>query len=130
VKGVMRKRLVALLSLAGFASSAEFAPGQVLKGSKEIAKTTSESTIKSQKNVKENHANAGQGAIKLKKNGAAQYPIEHGKEASLTSNKSDGRWKQGKISAETKTANAAAKSKITKNAVSKTGQSSSKEPAK
>ncbi len=55
MKGVMRKRLLSLLSVVGLASSSTPASTQVLKGS-QPADTKSESTVKSSKKVQEDAA--------------------------------------------------------------------------
>ena len=64
MKGIMRKRLLSLLSVVGLASSSTPAWGQVLKGS-QAANTKSQSTIKASKAAQEDAASKD--AMKLKK---------------------------------------------------------------
>jgi hypothetical protein len=125
MRSIVRKRLVALLSLAGFAGSTGSATAQAVKGSNATTTTKSESVVKTQKNVQENHAGAAQVGIRRQKTGASQYPIEHGKEASLTSNKTDAASKNHKKTFEGNAAAGASKTKNTKNSSGKTGQNGS-----
>jgi len=68
----MRKRLIALLSLAGFANSATTATAQVVKGSNPPADTKSESQLKLDKTQKENAAAQSDASKKLRKAGGEQ----------------------------------------------------------
>src|SRR5215813_2813429 len=68
----MRKRLIALLSLAGFANSATTATAQVVKGSNPPADTKSESQLKLDKTQKENAAAQNDASKKLRKAGGEQ----------------------------------------------------------
>jgi hypothetical protein len=56
MKGIMRKRLVAVLSAAGLAGAAASAASQVLKGAEPDNKAKTEKSIKLQKNGQENQA--------------------------------------------------------------------------
>jgi hypothetical protein len=67
MKGIVRKRLVALLSMAGLAGSAAPATGQVLKGSQPSNKTKAESSLKYGKAQQENNAAASGAAKKERK---------------------------------------------------------------
>jgi hypothetical protein len=122
MRSIARKRLVALLSLAGLAGTTTSATAQAVKGSNEATKTTTESTRKTNKTVLENHAGASQTATKIHKTGAAQYPIEHGKEASLTANKTNAKRKQSKNASEAHAAVGAGMSKDGKNSLGKNTQ--------
>jgi hypothetical protein len=113
MKSIVRKRLIALLSLAGFAGSGASGTAQVLKGS-EPDKTTTEGKIESSKVQQENKAAAGQQSVKSKKSGSAQYPIEHGKEASLTGNKGNTTIKMNKNAAESNASQEAGRFKSSK----------------
>jgi hypothetical protein len=113
MKAIIRRRLAALLSLVGLAGSASAT--QVIKGSDEGTKIKTETTVKGGKNAKESRATAAYAAKKHRKNSSAQYPIEHGKEASLTTNKTDGSRKQLKNSSEINAAKTTGKSKTTTN---------------
>src|SRR5262249_3526828 len=68
----MRKRLVALLSLAGLANSAAPATLQVSKGSSPPADTKSESQVKIDKTQQENVAAQNDASKKLRKAGGEQ----------------------------------------------------------
>jgi hypothetical protein len=113
MKSIVRKRLIALLSLAGFAGSGASGAAQVVKGS-EPDKTTTEGKIKSTKVQQENKAAAGQQSVKSKKSGAAQYPIEHGKEASQTNNKGNANIKMNKNASESRAPQEAGRFKSSK----------------
>ncbi|HLW53213.1 MAG TPA: hypothetical protein VKW06_10260 [Candidatus Angelobacter sp.] len=83
-----------MLSLVGFVSSAAPVTSRVLKGADEADKTRTESKIKKNKVAQGQKSATTQTAAKVKKSGAKQYPIEHGKEASATSTKTD-TWVKG-----------------------------------
>jgi hypothetical protein len=125
MRSIVRKRLVALLSLAGFAGSNGSATAQVVKGTNATTTTKSESVVKTQKNVQENHAGAAQVGVKRQKTGASQYPIEHGKEASLNNHKTSTYVKGSKNTSESNAANGAANKKAKKGSSGKTGTSGS-----
>jgi hypothetical protein len=72
----MRKRLVALLSLAGFANSATPATPQVVKGSNPPADTKSESQIKLDKTKQENAGAQNDASKKLRKAGGEQQAAQ------------------------------------------------------
>ena len=71
MKGIMRKRLVALLSLAGFAGSTTPVTAQVLKGSDQ-ADTKKESTVKDAKATQENKDAANTAIQDKRKNAVAE----------------------------------------------------------
>jgi hypothetical protein len=124
MRRIVRKRLAALLSLAGLAGTSASATAQVVKGSNEATKTTTESTKKISKNVQENHAGAAQVGAKRQKTGASQYPIEHGKEASHSNLKSDTYVKGQKNATEAHAAVGAGMTKDRKTSAGKTTQNS------
>jgi hypothetical protein len=68
----MRKRLVALLSLVGFASSSTPATSQVLKGSSATPETKTESQVKGDKVNQENAAAQNDTSKKMRKAGGEQ----------------------------------------------------------
>ncbi|HEY6306070.1 MAG TPA: hypothetical protein VI488_06365 [Candidatus Angelobacter sp.] len=72
MKGIMRKRLVALLSAAGLAGSAASSVAQDVKSPQPGNNTKTESTIKNQKTTQENKASKDAAAIKLRKAGGEQ----------------------------------------------------------
>jgi hypothetical protein len=72
MKGIMRKRLLALLSAAGLAGSAASATAQAVKGSEPGDKTQTSSTIKNAKSNQENKAAKNDAAIKYRKAGGEQ----------------------------------------------------------
>jgi hypothetical protein len=72
MKGIMRHRLIALLSAAGLAGTAASSAAQAVKGSEPSDKTQAASTIKSDKNKQENQATKDAAAIKMRKAGGEQ----------------------------------------------------------
>jgi hypothetical protein len=72
MKGITRKRLVALLSAVGLAGTAASSAAQVVKGSEPSDKTQTSSTIKDQKSKQENKAATNDAAIKYRKAGGEQ----------------------------------------------------------
>src|SRR5260370_5883520 len=72
MKGIVRRRLAALLSVAGFAGPASHAAAQVLKGSEPSEKTKAESTLKRNKTAQENAATKDVVTEKMRKAGGEQ----------------------------------------------------------
>jgi hypothetical protein len=72
MNGIMRQRLIALLSAAGLAGTASSSAAQVVKGSEPGDKTQTASTIKSDKNKQENQATKDAAAVKMRKAGGEQ----------------------------------------------------------
>jgi hypothetical protein len=72
----MRKRLVALLSLVGFANSAAPAASQVLKGSNPAPETKNESQVKGDKIKQEDAAVQNDASKKLRKAGGEQQATQ------------------------------------------------------
>jgi hypothetical protein len=72
----MRKRLVALLSLVGLASSSTPAASQVLKGSNPAPETKNESQVKLDKSKQENAGAQNDASKKLRKAGGEQQAAQ------------------------------------------------------
>lgn len=118
MKSIVRKRLVAFLSLAGFASAAKPATAQVLKGSDQARK--SESTIKMDKNKREKNATADVVNEKMNKanqNAALSADDKHKKASSSAEAgtiKSSKSYKEQKLTTEHKAAQVSSEHKSAK----------------
>jgi hypothetical protein len=90
MKGIVRKRLAALLSVAGFAGTASHATAQVLKGSEPGDKAKTERTIKRNKTAQEDAASKDAVTAKMRKAGgeqtAAGAQVEDKRKLSKTGN--------------------------------------------